>query len=397
MKVLFLSLILAGGVFLGLVGFCPGARQQVAFCTQSGILSDWFYPRVLAERAKPYDAVTAEEMIDLCESRGWRCDWAETFRRRLGLKAWAGGFPPYIDKFDACYPALALAVVRLFPCSDEGALAGSLIGLLLLGLACVGLAAKRDDLDGTGVGLAAAAAVLSFPTLYGVERGQLVLFAAAGVATFLATRESKGSVRELGVVALAVASVLKITPGVFALVLVRERKWQDLAVFAVVSAVLFFVPFAWYGGVDGFFAWMANASENGRHYVPLGSWGFVAVFRFVRMVLGLSCEGAWTGLGLARILSVTFGLVALWRYWKAGDVFFLVMTMLLVPGNMNYYTGVYLVVALLVGRWNKAELCAWFVILCALQLPYGAFSVNRHLANVVLLGMAMWRGWRVGG
>ena len=142
---------------------------------------------------------------------------------------------------------------------------------------------------------------------------------------------------------------------------------------------------------------MANASENGRHYVPLGSWGFVAVFRFVRMVLGLTCEGAWPGLGLARLLSVTAGLVALWRYWKAGDVFFLVVAMLLVPGNMNYYAGVYLVVALLAGRWPGTELVAWFVILCALQLPYGAFSVNRHLANVVLLGLAMWRGSEVRG
>lgn len=395
MKVLFLSLILAGGVFLGFVGFCLEARQQVAFCAQSGILGDWFYPQVLAERARPYDAVTAAEMADLRESHGWRCDWAETVCRRRGLKAWEGGFPPYIDKFDACYPALALAAVRLFPCSGEGALAGAVVGLFLLGLACAALAAKRGDLDHVGIVLAAGASMLVFPSLYAAERGQLVLFAAAGVATFLATRESRGAVRGFGLLALAVASVLKITPAVFALVLVRERQWRDLAIFAALSAVLFFVPFAWFGGTDDFFAWMANAAENGRHYVPLGSWGFVAVFRFVRMVLGLSCEGVWPGLELARLLSVTAGLVALWRYWKAGNVFFLVVAMLLVPGNMNFYAGVYLVVALLAGRWSRTELVAWFVILCALQLPYGAFSVNRHLANVVFLGLAMWRGSEV--
>lgn len=49
----------------------------------------------------------------------------------------------------------------------------------------------------------------------------------------------------------------------------------------------------------------------------------------------------------------------------------------------------------LAGRWSRTELVAWFVILCALQLPHGAFSVNRHLANVVLLGLAMWRGSEV--
>ena len=86
----------------------------------------------------------------------------------------------------------------------------------------------------------------------------------------------------------------------------------------------------------------------------------------------------------------------------SGDGLMLVTAgMLLVPGNMHFYSGIYLLPVLalrLRERMGWVEAACWFALLCPLQLPLGAGSLNRPLANLAflaLLGGALFRTWRL--
>ena len=74
-----------------------------------------------------------------------------------------------------------------------------------------------------------------------------------------------------------------------------------------------------------------------------------------------------------------------------GDVLMLVTAaLLLVPGNMHFYSGVYLlpVFALRLREgmgWSEAA--CWFALLCPLQVPLGAGSLNRPLANLAFMAL----------
>ena len=64
--------------------------------------------------------------------------------------------------------------------------------------------------------------------------------------------------------------------------------------------------------------------------------------------------------------------------------------MLLIPGNMHVYTGLYLLPILALRlragmRWTEAA--CWFALLCPLQIPLGAGCLNHPLANLAFLAL----------
>lgn len=327
--------------------------------------------------------------------------------------------PGEVKEVDACYPALSYAIVRAFPEGRGGGLllTGLMTAVLLLAL----LAVRRDF-------LAVSVCALSAPMFFTIERGNLVILAAAGVAFFIAFYDSpRKGLRVFAAFALAAAVALKLTPAVFAVLYLLPRRSNDnqlvwrlamdvrsLLLFAAFSAALFIIPFLFFGGIpDGLVSWFGNAKQNSSEYALATRWGFVALGRAIHHVLGHDVNSVWRGYAACRVASITLGAVCLFaagriRWNRVSSpiadshvVCLLASSMLLLSPPMHFYTGLYLLPAFVLrtgdfgrSKFDMLEAILWFVMLVPVQIPFGESSLNTPLvaaAHLVLVVECLFR------
>lgn len=105
------------------------------------------------------------------------------------------------------------------------------------------------------------AVLCNISTVYGMERGNMVLLSTAAVAYFCITFDSESKkLRELGLLALALSVALKLYPAVFAWFLLTEKRYKETGRLLLYVAILFLVPSLWFGGPVCFVRMAANAA-----------------------------------------------------------------------------------------------------------------------------------------
>ena len=182
---------------------------------------------------------------------------------------------------------------------------------------------------------------------------------------------------------------------------------REIAVAAIAFLVLFIVP--WLFVKDGFAAvpiMMKNAAHHADFVLRTADFGFIQLWRAVRVALGQGVGEPWAGMYLVGRLSQLFGLVALVFGARRRDYLLLVGGMLFAAGNMYYYAALYLFPVLLmsdeVGLARDSlraspfasaavSLVLWFAILCPLQLMLLGHSANANLCNSALLALMLLR------
>ena len=326
----------------------------------------------------------------------------------------APGAPGGVASYDRVYPPLCYDAMRLFPADLRvGGMIFALFSSAVFVLAFATLVRSTGASPLRTAALAGVAA-LSAPLIASAANANMITLAAAGVMLWAAWRDSPSDWRRgAAIAALALAATMKITPGVFALCYLKERRWREFAAFAIAAAAAFLVPFAWYGGVDGFLGWLANARENASFYSSKGAWGAVPIDRTIRVLGGMNAHDTfdWPTLWLSRAVNVAAGLLcllaaAIGRVGHSAEgprddghatLLLLCGAILLIPGNMHFYTGLYLFApfALWIGSRQTAAprladiLAAvfWFLIIGPFQIPLGPGCLNRPLANLAFLGL----------
>ncbi len=95
--------------------------------------------------------------------------------------------------------------------------------------------------------------IFSYPILFSsIQRGNSAFLTAVLLAIALAWRNDPSKVkRELAMILIAVCTGLKIYPAVFGLMYLKEKRWGEAVRLVIYGAVLFFVPFVFYGGFAG--------------------------------------------------------------------------------------------------------------------------------------------------
>lgn len=96
--------------------------------------------------------------------------------------------------------------------------------------------------------------IFSYPMAFtAIQRGNSVLLVTSLLAIALAWRDDPSKLkRELAMVLIAVCAGLKIYPAVFGLMYLKEKRWKETIRLVIYGLVLFFVPFAFFGGIEGF-------------------------------------------------------------------------------------------------------------------------------------------------
>ena len=347
----FRVLLASAAVWLAGLALVPGARQERVFGGE--LFGDYRMPRT--------------------------CAAAESTYRPEGL-----------DRAHACYPALAYVIARIFP--EETMSGGAVFAAVGAAVMLAGLVAlvRRRKVPAL---VTVVALLASSPSLFAAHASNQIMLAVGGVCLFFAWKDDESAwLRWIALASLAFACALKIIPAIFALVLAKERRWREFAVVGVVGAALFFVPFAWCGGIDGFRDFLECLRLHADFFGIRDSWGFVGIDRSIRLGLRLGIDSTRDTFLLSRSANVVFASACLWGFWSAREkgvsLALLSIAVIVLPGSSVIYTALFLIPALVLRAEEgmmRSEALAWLAIFIPIQLPLGSGSANAMIVAVAIL------------
>ena len=196
--------------------------------------------------------------------------------------------------------------------------------------------------------------IFSYPVIFVIERGNLLLLSVTFLAGFFAFYNSKSRLlRELSLIFLALAFALKLSPAVFGLILLSDKRVKDGIRCAIYGILLFVSPFFLFHG--GFFINLKKMAENihswNEIYKYLSGLGFFNTINvFVKIKLWTST--APIVLTISRIIAVAMCILFVIniflekKQWK--KVFMLTLITILLPYHVNPYNIIYFIPATLI-------------------------------------------------
>lgn len=118
--------------------------------------------------------------------------------------------------------------------------------------------------------------VFSYPMLYCIQRGNILLLAMVLTMFFVFYRNDERKwVRELSYIALAVAAGIKLYPAVFGLLLLTDKKFKEALRLVLYGAFFIFVPFFFYDGFESMRDLYENLKAFSEHSAAQVDYGFV--------------------------------------------------------------------------------------------------------------------------
>ncbi len=121
------------------------------------------------------------------------------------------------------------------------------------------------------VWLLSIALVLSYPVIYCIQRGNILLLAMAFSMFFVFFRNDERQwVRELSLIALAIAAGLKLYPAIFGLLLLKEKDYKRTVRLVVYGLVFTILPFFFYDGIESVRDLIANLQQfDSQTFLPM--------------------------------------------------------------------------------------------------------------------------------
>lgn len=194
-----------------------------------------------------------------------------------------------------------------------------------------------------------------------LERGNSALIVCIFLLRALELKDHDNAwCRENALIYIAAASAIKIYPAVFGLLYLFEKRWKEAARLVLYGILLFFLPFAAFGGWNALMQFMENqlAVQSGNY--PGGGNALIGI-RSIGMCVSLFADKHLnTTLSMTTVMAVTI----LWTlllllcclcadaYWK--KVFSLVSIMTTVPlWSGGYVKSYYLIPLVLFFRTNS--------------------------------------------
>ncbi|MBQ3056949.1 MAG: DUF2029 domain-containing protein [Clostridia bacterium] len=183
---------------------------------------------------------------------------------------------------------------------------------------------------------------VSFPVLFLIERGNLVLLCLAALIVYSQNYGSESAVaREVGLFALAVATALKIYPLLFGLPLLGERRWRDAAHAAIYAFLLFLIPSFFFGGPLFCAGWLVKNTLYYSGYAGRGAISLFAAWGIPATLARAVIYALYAALLLFLILSALLPRRP-WKTWA-----FCAAALLAVPSVFSAYNWVLMLPALL--------------------------------------------------
>lgn len=201
--------------------------------------------------------------------------------------------------------------------------------------------------------------LFSAPFLFLIERGNILALSLVFAMLFVAYYDHERKlIRELALICLAISISIKIYPVVFAVLLLNEKKYKELIRAAVYTVIVFFLPFAFFGGIEGVFKFVRNLSSTSSN----SSLGINYQLSFQKLPLWIgsllgSKAGAWQVLGkvvwLVFSLLGAFSLIVSKNRWKACAI--CVCMIVGVPSMSSRYTLTFFIIPIILLLMDEKE------------------------------------------
>ena len=180
----------------------------------------------------------------------------------------------------------------------------------------------------------------------GIERGNSSMIVFPLLLTALNWRNARSKVkREIAMLFIAISAGLKIYPAIFGLLYLKEQRFKEAARLIVYGIILFFGPFAFFGGLNGLKLWLENVS-NAMNFTDIGCIEYIngLIQTITYWITGKS------SFYLSRLFPNLFLIIMLGLAFISNDkyrtVFFLCAIMTFYPSNAYRYTLSYLAIPL---------------------------------------------------
>lgn len=181
------------------------------------------------------------------------------------------------------------------------------------------------------------------------ERGNSCLIVVVLLLIALKWRNSDSTVkRELAMILIAVCSGIKIYPAIFGLLYLKEKRWKEAIRLVLYGVVLFFGPFIFFLGEDGFLLWFSNIVDTFK----VDCVGRVQFINGVVSTLFFLTTGDEPNEIIGSVISIFFLIAMIFLSFFSSNhsrtVFFLCAAMVFFPSNAFRYTLCYLAIPLVI-------------------------------------------------
>ena len=213
---------------------------------------------------------------------------------------------------------------------------------------------------------------------------------------------------------LCMATILKIYPAIFGLLLLKEKRYKDILYCFAIGIPLVFLPYlAFKGGFENIPVHLNNISQmqgdfSNKWIDAFGMPKIASMLFHSVLITGPTFNVLSTFL---QILSMTFVLMSLFlvlfgknSYWE--DVMLLVCTLILYPTNSGFYCGLYFFPVLCIFMGNKSanSRVHYLIILlsCVILNPFQisvldgfkVASIGSNLALIAVWMLVIASSWR---
>lgn len=266
-----------------------------------------------------------------------------------------GGYTPYEPGTYADHSELYSYVLRDSALGTTVYLVFTAIGLILLFVLVWKILKSRGFK--LNLWLFSLLAVLSYPFMFAIDRGNCILFVALFCLYFVYGYESENrAVRWSAYLSLAVAAAIKVYPIFFLALFFRNRNWKGLIASAVLSVFLLLFPFVFTDGspsvlLDTMVSHTSNAA---------GSNGLINLQDWVNLLGYFLSDGAVTAISAAVVIAfelLTLYLIATRKDMKEWEVLMLASAMIIYgPGVGAAYLLTFVLIPLLYFVTEEKEL-----------------------------------------
>lgn len=228
--------------------------------------------------------------------------------------------------------------------------------------------------------------LFSTPFFAGVyERGNSVMTVLVLLLIALNWRDSSSKVkRELAMLLIAVCAGIKIYPAIFGLLYIKEKRWKEAIRLVLYGLILFFGPFLFFLGRNGFILWFSNIVEAFK----------VECVGRVEFIKGLFCTSSFlitveANEAIGSAVSILFLLIMVFLSILSSSrnrtVFFLCAAMVFFPSNAFRYTLCYLSIPLVIDLMEHGDELIKPNLLTLETFLYGlVFTIPTYMGAVTL-------------
>jgi len=338
-----------------------------------------------------------EGLLDFFYQRG--TNLFGDFTNNLHYPTHDGG--PYYDSYWATFPPFAYTLYYLVNvCFTRANRSIELVAYVLVTtLSAVSMlyavrrvwetysSSKNAGIQAFGLSLCL---LLSGVSFYTIERGNSVFNVMILLLFVMYLRVAKeGWKRELALLLIAAAAGIKMYPALFGLLYLQEKRYREAGRLLIYGLLFFFVPFAWFGGLDGLRQFLSN--QGSVHSLLRNDFltSIPSVFRFFAAEMGGNMHVANA---MGNVVGIMFGAVLLCcvfltrKLWLQSLMFMSFMA--LVPGwsaeYMAWYMAVPCVLFLCDASQSSAVMDGCYAVLFGfifILLPFGTgFSLHAPIS-----------------